>query len=64
MWQTRSRRTSLACLRRRRGQADWVAPTTETLLLVVRERSVPLGRLAVVTERAADVARSWLEGLR
>jgi hypothetical protein len=41
-----------------------VAPTTETLLLVVRERSVPLGRLAVVTERAADVARSWLEGLR
>ncbi len=46
------------------GHLFVVAPTTETLLLVVRERSVPLGRLAVVTERAADVARSWLEGLR
>lgn len=46
------------------GHLFVVAPTTETLLLVVRERSVPLGRLAVVTERAAEVARSWLEGLR
>ncbi|NNG15702.1 MAG: tetratricopeptide repeat protein [Gemmatimonadales bacterium] len=46
------------------GHLFMVAPTTETLLLVVRERSVPLGRLAVVTERAATVARSWLEGLR
>jgi tetratricopeptide (TPR) repeat protein len=46
------------------GHLFMVAPTTETLLLVVRERSVPLGRLAVVTDRAASVARSWLEGLR
>lgn len=46
------------------GHLFVVAPTDETLLLVVRERSVPLGRLAVVSERAADVARAWLQGLR
>ena len=46
------------------GHLFVVAPTTETLLLVVRERSVPLGRLGVISERAANVARSWLEGLR
>ncbi len=46
--------------------AHWqvVAPTPETLLLQVRERSIPLGRLAVLTERAAQVARVWLDGLR
>ncbi len=33
----------------------------DALLLVVRDRSVPLGRLAVLAERAAQHARSWLE---
>ncbi len=33
----------------------------DALLLVVRDRSVPLGRLAVLAERAAQHARVWLE---
>lgn len=33
----------------------------DALLLVVRDRSVPLGRLAVLSERAAQHARVWLE---
>jgi len=37
------------------------APDNETLLLVVRDRSVPAGRLARLAERAAEAARTWLE---
>ena len=46
------------------GHLFVVAPTPETLLLLVREQSVPLGRLAVVADHAAGVARAWLEGLQ
>ena len=38
------------------------APTTESLLLLVRDNSVPIGRLALQAERAAEAARRWLEG--
>ncbi len=37
-------------------------PTAETLLLVVRDRSVPSGRLTMLAGRAAMLARQWLEG--
>ncbi len=33
----------------------------DTLLLVARDGSVPSGRLAVLADRAAEVAREWLE---
>jgi tetratricopeptide (TPR) repeat protein len=33
----------------------------EALLLVVRDRSVPMGRLAIIAQRAAQAARRWLE---
>ncbi len=36
-------------------------PTPETLLLVVRERGMPLGRLAILAQRATAMARRWLE---
>ena len=29
--------------------------------LVVRERAVPMGRLAIIAQRAAVAARRWLE---
>jgi tetratricopeptide (TPR) repeat protein len=38
------------------------APTTDSLLLLVRDNSVPIGRLALQAERAADAARRWLDG--
>jgi len=37
------------------------APTSESLLLLVRDNSVPIGRLAWQAERAATAARAWLE---
>jgi tetratricopeptide (TPR) repeat protein len=37
------------------------APDADTLLLVMRDRSVPAGRLARLAERAAEAARTWLE---
>ncbi len=44
---------------------DWnlflVAPTPDTLLLTVRESSLPMARLALVADRAARDAREWLE---
>ncbi|TFG54342.1 MAG: hypothetical protein E4H37_00445 [Gemmatimonadales bacterium] len=46
------------------GHLFVVAPTPETLLVLVREQSVPLGRLGVVADHAAGVARAWLEGLQ
>ena len=45
------------------GNAHLVAPTAATVLLTVRDVSVPAGRLAIVAERAAQAARRWLEGL-
>jgi tetratricopeptide (TPR) repeat protein len=44
---------------------DWnlflLAPTPDTLLLTVRESSLPMARLALVADRAAREARAWLE---
>jgi predicted regulator of Ras-like GTPase activity (Roadblock/LC7/MglB family) len=37
-------------------------PTAGTALLLVRDRSVPSGRLAVIAEKATAVAHRWLEG--
>jgi tetratricopeptide (TPR) repeat protein len=36
-------------------------PTPDALLLVVRERGMPLGRLAILAQRATLMARHWLE---
>jgi hypothetical protein len=36
-------------------------PRSDALLLVVRDRGVPLGRLAVIAQRAAQAARRWLD---
>jgi len=36
-------------------------PTGETLLLVMRDSSVPMGRVAIGTARALDAAKKWLE---
>ncbi len=38
-----------------------VPPTGETVLLAAREPSLPMARVTLVAERAARVARSWLE---
>src|SRR6267143_1997519 len=43
------------------GHVHLTPPTGESLLLVVRNRSVPLGRLAILAQRAAQTARTWLE---
>ena len=45
------------------GNAHLVAPTADSVLLTVRDVSVPAGRLAIVADRAAQAARRWLEGL-
>jgi tetratricopeptide (TPR) repeat protein len=39
-------------------------PTIDSVLLVTRSRAVPLGRLALLADRAASAARRWLEELR
>lgn len=44
-----------------RGHVHIVPPTAETLLLLSRDRSVPLGRIAHLAERAAGAARQWLQ---
>ncbi|HMJ58449.1 MAG TPA: tetratricopeptide repeat protein [Gemmatimonadales bacterium] len=36
-------------------------PSKDALLLVVRDRGVPLGRLAILAQRATAMARRWLE---
>ena len=36
-------------------------PTADALLLVVRERGTPLGRLSILAQRATALARRWLE---
>jgi tetratricopeptide (TPR) repeat protein len=38
-----------------------VPPTTETILLAAREPSLPMARVALLAERAARTAKSWLE---
>jgi tetratricopeptide (TPR) repeat protein len=36
-------------------------PTGETLLLLMRDASIPMGRVAIGTARAVEAARRWLE---
>jgi tetratricopeptide (TPR) repeat protein len=43
------------------GNVHLSHPTPEALLLVVRERGMPLGRLAILAQRATAMARRWLE---
>ena len=43
------------------GHVHLTPPTRDALLLVVRDRSVPMGRLAILAQRAALSARRWLE---
>jgi len=43
------------------GNVHLAHPTSEALLLVVRERGMPLGRLAILAQRASLMARRWLE---
>jgi len=43
------------------GQLVLSAPTVETVLLAVRDRSLPMARVGLLAERAARAARSWLE---
>ena len=43
------------------GNVHLAHPTPEALLLVVRERGIPLGRLAILAQRATLMARRWLE---
>jgi predicted regulator of Ras-like GTPase activity (Roadblock/LC7/MglB family) len=44
------------------GNLYLVAPTPETMLLTVRDASLPMARLGLIAERAARSAREWLEG--
>jgi len=41
-----------------------VRPTGETVLLAAREPSLPMARIALVAERAARAAKSWLERIQ
>lgn len=43
------------------GNVHLAHPTPEALLLLVRERGMPLGRLAILAERVTGMARRWLE---
>lgn len=45
------------------GNAALLPASSEALLLVMRDTSVPTGRLQVAAERAARAARAWLETL-
>ena len=45
------------------GNLHLVAPTADTVLLVVRDPAIPLGRLAALSDRAAEAARTWTESL-
>ena len=45
------------------GNLHLTAPTDATVLLTVRDASVPAGRLAILAERAGEAARRWLERL-
>lgn len=46
------------------GHVYLVQPTAESLLLLMRDRSLPLGRLGLLAQRTAQVARAWLERQR
>jgi len=46
------------------GHVYLAQPTSESLLLLMRDRSLPLGRLGLLAQRAAQVARQWLERQR
>jgi tetratricopeptide (TPR) repeat protein len=48
----------------RGGHLYLAQPTPESLLLLMRDRSLPLGRLGLLAQRAAQVARHWLERQR
>jgi tetratricopeptide (TPR) repeat protein len=43
------------------GNLYLVPPTPDTMLLTVREASLPMARLGLIAERAARDARAWLE---
>src|SRR5437667_10716070 len=43
------------------GHIHLAQPGPDALLLLVRDRSVPMGRLAIIAQRAAMAARRWLE---
>jgi tetratricopeptide (TPR) repeat protein len=43
------------------GNVHLAHPTSDALLLVVRERGIPLGRLTILAQRATLMARRWLE---
>lgn len=43
------------------GNVHLSHPTPEALLLVVRDRGMPLGRLSILAQRATAMARRWLE---
>jgi len=43
------------------GNVYLAHPTPEALLLVVRDRGMPLGRLSILAQRATAMARRWLE---
>jgi tetratricopeptide (TPR) repeat protein len=43
------------------GNLYLMAPTPETVLLTIRDPSLPMARLGLVAERAAKDARAWLE---
>jgi tetratricopeptide (TPR) repeat protein len=43
------------------GNVHLGQPTPDALLLVVRERGMPLGRLSILAQRATAMARRWLE---
>lgn len=43
------------------GNVHLAHPTPDALLLVVRERGIPLGRLTILARRATAMARRWLE---
>ena len=43
------------------GNLYLVAPTPDTMLLTVRDTSLPMARLGLIAERAARDARQWLE---
>lgn len=43
------------------GNLHLSAPSAESVLLTVRDASIPAARLALLAERAGDAARRWLE---
>lgn len=43
------------------GNLHLVPPSEDTVVLIVRDASVPAGRLAILAERAGHAARRWLQ---